>query len=210
MRSWLGVAAAAAFLIAGCGDDGGSGGSGGGGGNTGGTGGATGGTGGSTGGSTTGGTGGATPCGGIAGVTCGATEYCDFPDDQCGAADGQGECKPRPNACNDIYAPVCTCDGTVAPNDCDAAANGNDVSILGGCTPPDGMFACGIGFCDASMYYCQKSLSDVGGVPDSYTCAPLPDACNPGPATCACLAGVACGDMCAEADGGLTVTCPGG
>lgn len=205
MRSWLGVAAAAAFLIAGCGDDGGSGGSGGGGGNTGGTGGATGGTGG-----VTGGTGGATPCGGIAGVTCGDTEYCDFPDDQCGAADGQGECKPRPNACNDIYAPVCTCDGTVAANDCDAAASGNDVSILGGCTAPDGMFACGIGFCDKSMYYCRKSLSDVGGVPDSYSCEALPAACSGGAPTCDCLAAETCGDMCSEADGGFTLTCPGG
>lgn len=217
MHGWLGLAALATVLgaLSGCGGDGGSGGSGGTGGTT-----ASGGTtnsggntssGGSTGG-TTGGTGGATTgkmCGGIAGIQCAADEYCDFPDDQCGAADGAGECKPRPQGCPDIYMPVCMCNGMVGGNDCDAQAQGQDMNVLGGCTPPDGMMACGAHFCDKSMYYCQRTTSDVVGYPDSFSCMPLPADCGATP-TCACLANENCSDMCAEADGGLTLTCPGG
>ncbi len=214
---WLGMVAiaAAALAMAGCGDGGGgSGGTGGTGGTTGTTSsGGTTNTGGTTssGGTTnTGGAGGGTMCGGFAGLQCAADEYCDFPDDLCGGADGSGVCKPRPEGCNNIYQPVCTCDGTVAGNDCDAYSQGLDVSILGGCTPPDGMFACGVGFCDKAMFYCRKTLSDVGGYPDSYECQALPAGCAGGAPTCACLADQPCSDMCAEADGGVTLTCPGG
>ncbi len=218
-HAWLGIVAvtAAAWMMAGCGDGGGSsGGSGGTGGSTasGGTTSSGGSTGGSTGGTTssggTGGTGGGTVCGGLAGIPCGADEYCDYQDDRCGADDGTGVCTPKPQGCPDIYMPVCACDGTVAGNACDANSQGQDISVLGGCTAPDGMFACGAGFCDKATSYCQRTTSDVGGYPDSFTCAPLPDACAGGAPTCACLAAEPCGNMCVEADGGLTLTCPGG
>lgn len=195
--AWLGgmVVGVASLGLAGCGGSGGG---------TGGTG-ATGGSGGADGGS-----GGAAVCGGLSGATCGPDEYCDFPMDDCGATDATGECKPRPEACDKVYTPVCTCAGTVAGNDCEAYSGGQDLSITGGCAAPEGMFACGAGFCVADTQYCQRTTSDIGGWPDSYGCRDLPAACSTGPVSCDCLAGEVCGSMCAEADGGFTLTCPGG
>src|SRR5688572_4878241 len=121
MRSWVGVvvAVAAAWGLAGC--DGNSGGG-------------TGGTGGGGGTAGAGGTAGGGECGGIAGKTCAASEYCDYNQDNCGANDTLGVCKPRPEACDNIYSPVCSCAGTVAGNDCEAYATGQDLSSAGGCT----------------------------------------------------------------------------
>lgn len=221
MHGYLGLAALSVALCAlsGCGGDGGSGGSGGTGGTTasGGTtnsGGTTASGGNTSSGGTTasGGTGGATAgkmCGGIAGIQCAADEFCDFLDDQCGGADGAGECKPRPQGCPDIYMPVCACDGEVKGNGCDANAQGQDVNVLGGCTAPAGMMPCGPGFCELATSYCQRTTSDVAGYPDSFSCIPLPAGCGDVP-SCACLANENCGNMCSEADGGLTLTCPGG
>ena len=72
-------------------------------------------------------------CGGLAGIQCAADEYCDFPNNECGVADGTGTCKPRPEACPDIFSPTCACDGKVYSSACDAAVHGIDVSANGGC-----------------------------------------------------------------------------
>lgn len=154
-------------------------------------------------------------CGGIGGLPCAADEYCDFADDSCGAFDGGGTCKKRPNGCPDLYSPVCGCDGQVHANPCDTNAAGTDLSALGGCPPPQGWIACGTGFCEATMQYCQRATSDIGGEPDSYSCRMLPQGCN-GVGTCACVANEPCGNIMCEvvAGGGNTsgvmVTCPGG
>lgn len=182
---------------------------------TGGAGGAAG-NGGNGGGVSTGGAGGGSgvACGGFAGVLCVETEYCDYPDDICGAADGQGVCKIRPQACPEFYSPTCACNGMVYGNDCEAAAAGFDVSTLGGCMPPEPtQFNCGKGFCDAATQYCQRTLSDVGGTPDSYTCVNAPAACAGGKPSCACI-GDPCGSpipgICAPSGAGFQVTCGGG
>jgi len=197
----------------------GSGGAGGAGGgmSTGGAGGsATGGAGGAGGGVSTGGSGGGSgiACGGFAGVQCAATEYCDYPDDICGAADGQGVCKNRPQACPEIYSPTCACDGMVYGNECEAAGAGFDVSNISMCKPPQmGQFNCGHGFCDAATQFCLRTYADVPGTPDSYGCAPLPAACNGMAPSCACI-GDPCGapiaGTCAAAGAGFLVNCPGG
>jgi hypothetical protein len=149
-------------------------------------------------------------CGGFVGAMCGQDEFCDYPDNKCGAADGLGNCIPRPGVCDKNLDPVCACDGKVYSNACSAAAAGVDVSTMGSCMAPQGQFACGPKFCASGKQYCQRSVSDVSGVPDSYGCVPLPNACGSAP-SCACLAGVACGSYCkADARGALTVTCPGG
>jgi hypothetical protein len=72
-------------------------------------------------------------CGTIAGIHCADDEYCDYTNNKCGIADGSGTCKPRPEACTDIYSPVCACDGKVYGNECDAAVHGFDVSANGQC-----------------------------------------------------------------------------
>lgn len=134
--------------------------------------------------------------------------WCDYPDNRCG--DGQpGECKPSPNGCDLLYAPVCGCDGTVHGNDCGAMTAGVDINSNGGCMPPQDTFECGHLFClDGS--YCRISISDVGGVPDGYSCELLPMACG-STASCACLANEPCGSFCElDAGGNATLTCPGG
>jgi hypothetical protein len=54
----------------------------------------------------------------------------------CGAADAESVCKPRPEACDMIYAPVCGCDQKTYSNDCVAAAAGTGVYSSGPCAAP--------------------------------------------------------------------------
>lgn len=73
-------------------------------------------------------------CGGFAGFTCDATQWCDYPDGSiCGAADQLGICRPRPDACTDEFDPVCGCDGAEHSNACEATAAGSDVASAGSC-----------------------------------------------------------------------------
>jgi hypothetical protein len=139
---------------------------------------------------------------------CSGSEYCNYPDDLCGAG-AIGTCKPRPAGCNLLFAPVCGCDGGVHGNDCGARSSGSDVSVAGGCTAPEGQFGCGALFCSLASQYCSRGISDVGG-PDEYYCKPLPSSCGQAP-SCACMTGEACADWCeTSALGAITLTCPGG
>jgi hypothetical protein len=72
-------------------------------------------------------------------------------------------------------------------------------------------FACGDAIeCELATEYCQRQISDVVGMPDTYQCVPLPEACE-GEGTCECLADEFCGEQCEEAPGGgATLSCPGG
>jgi hypothetical protein len=73
-------------------------------------------------------------CGGFAGNTCSASEYCAYTVGQlCGAADASSTCQPRPQGCTDIYMPVCGCDQKTYPSSCDAAMHGQGVYTVGVC-----------------------------------------------------------------------------
>ena len=72
-------------------------------------------------------------CGGFLGTVCADTEYCNYTPDSCGIADQQGVCQPRPQACNDLVAPVCGCDAQTYSNRCEAAMAGADVAHAGMC-----------------------------------------------------------------------------
>ncbi|MEZ4329455.1 MAG: Kazal-type serine protease inhibitor domain-containing protein [Polyangiales bacterium] len=73
-------------------------------------------------------------CGGIAGLGCNAGLFCNYPPDaMCGAADQLGVCTVPPQACPDIWAPVCGCNGQIYGNDCEAAAAGMSVGPTSNC-----------------------------------------------------------------------------
>jgi hypothetical protein len=203
--SWALVLVASSFALAACGSTVSSSGSGGSGG--------SGSTSTSTGTSGTGGSSGAI-CGGIAGMGCPPDEYCVFPDGSCGGGDQQGTCTQKPQVCPFEAPPweLCGCDGKVYGDRCSAAAAGADIALNGGCQLQPGQFACGGLVCETGNQYCQHTLSDVSGVPDTYNCIFLPQACGAQPSpTCACLTGESCGMSCTQApDGTITLTCPGG
>lgn len=73
-------------------------------------------------------------CGGWLGDTCTATEYCAYePGQYCGGADASSVCKPRPQACDTLYDPVCGCDQKDYGNACEAAMAGTGVYTKGMC-----------------------------------------------------------------------------
>ncbi|MEZ4403941.1 MAG: hypothetical protein R3B06_28210 [Kofleriaceae bacterium] len=152
-------------------------------------------------------------CGGFAGDTCAATEYCDFSRNTCGATDEQGVCVPRPTACPDLLVaiPTCGCDAVVYGSPCDAAAAGADLDDLGGCPVDADHFACGHAICGVRTSYCRHEVSDVVGEPDAFACVPAPAACPSGAPACGCLSAEPCGDACTgDSATGVTLTCPGG
>ncbi len=75
-----------------------------------------------------------TGCGGLSGKACPSGEFCNYPAEAaCGAADQTGTCEATPDACPDLYAPVCGCDDATYGNACDAAAAGVSVAATGEC-----------------------------------------------------------------------------
>jgi hypothetical protein len=140
---------------------------------------------------------------------CAEDQWCDSPVNECGEDPNPGECKPKPQGCDDIFLPVCGCDGKVYPNECEAQAAGVDVGEDVDCEPPEGLFQCGFIFCDPGSQFCVVQISDIGGFPDEYQCQPLPDDCEP--IGCDCLSDPPCGFNCEPAeDGGFKTICPGG
>lgn len=119
-----------------------------------------------------------TECGGIGGLVCGEGLFCNM-DYQCGMVDSIGFCEPAPDACPDLWAPVCSCDGVTYSNDCDAHAQGASIAHEGTCEDP--VVHCGFaGDADcASDEFCNYDLDDTCGWADALgTCEPVPEACD--------------------------------
>ena len=74
-------------------------------------------------------------CGGRGGRTCMPPEFCFFAFG-CGGDDTGGVCRPRPDSCPTIFAPVCGCDRRTYGNECDAQANGVSILHAGECESP--------------------------------------------------------------------------
>jgi hypothetical protein len=66
---------------------------------------------------------------------CPEDQYCDKAIGDC---DGVGECAPYPDLCQDIWTPVCGCDGVTYSNVCYAHREGVNVAHDGEC--PGGCF----------------------------------------------------------------------
>jgi hypothetical protein len=59
---------------------------------------------------------------------------CDLPEGLCGGADLTGNCVAIPDACAEIYAPVCGCDDRTYGNDCERLKAGAQLDHVGACT----------------------------------------------------------------------------
>src|SRR6185369_12913237 len=93
-------------------------------------------------------------CGGLIGAVCGAGDYCEYKASQaCGFADQQGTCQPKPQACAEIFSPVCGCNGKDYGNACEANGAGTSVAHNGACASAGAR--CGNGTCGAGTVCCN-------------------------------------------------------
>jgi hypothetical protein len=81
-------------------------------------------------------------CAGPRDLECREGQFCRDVLGRCPSERFHGICRPRPEACPDIFDPVCGCDGNTYPNRCDAHAAGVAVEHAGECERPTGP-ACG-------------------------------------------------------------------
>ncbi len=116
-------------------------------------------------------------CGGLAGLQCGAGEYCAYALDAiCGAADQMGTCEPMPQFCSAQYEPVCGCNDQTYGNACEAAAAGVAVSALGECS-----VACGARAGDTCSpdQFCRFERIAICGQADAQgVCESRPSVCT--------------------------------
>ena len=149
-------------------------------------------------------------CGGIAGLECPADHYCDHDENDCGAGDGLGTCRPKPQACNGVVDPVCGCDGAMHSNACVAQVAGVDLNAMG-CAQTATTFVCGYKLCDVLTEACVKTGNDAPPPATTYACVPAPPSCAGDFPTCACASSLAtaCGGTCMNnVAGSVTIACP--
>ena len=113
-------------------------------------------------------------CGGTAGATCAADQFCKRDEGAC-AADAQGVCTGLPVTCPSALAPVCGCDGQTYSNSCFADVAGVAVQHDGPCVPGAACGGVDGGTCPQGEF-CKPPLGhcDLGA---AGACEAIPPAC---------------------------------
>jgi len=107
--------------------------------------------------------------------SCGPLDFCQTPAGKC---DATGVCVAKPMACDDVYDPVCGCDGVTYGNACAAQLDGAPMKIKGECALPANSCGGKMGKVCAKMQVCDYDQcgADLLGI-----CKPQP--INPCPKT---------------------------
>jgi hypothetical protein len=107
-------------------------------------------------------------CGGLGGIQCAETEFCDVPAGFCGVLDLGGRCVPVTPACPEFYQPVCGCDGVTYANDCFRQAARAQKDHDGACGSCTSLADC------LPNEYCQ---APDGECTERGHCTPIPQVC---------------------------------
>lgn len=123
---------------------------------------------------------GGSSCGGLRGVQCAASSFCNFaPEAACGAGDQTGTCEPIPSVCTQDFTPVCGCDGRTYANACAAHAARVSVASSGECAGAGDVCGGQAGTSCGTGQFCSFSLDARCGAGDQTgTCAQTPEACT--------------------------------
>ncbi len=136
--------------------------------------------------------------------TCPSNQFCEYPDDRCGANGTMGTCVDRPSFCRVLpsdEARVCACDRKVYDSPCEASRAGQDIAQEGICALSIDQFACGSNVCSRKSQYCRVTkLDSMPRAPATFRCVLLPAICASAAldVVCACLNknNVACANTC--------------
>ena len=103
---------------------------------------------------------------------CPRGTFCSKPPGDC---EGEGTCRPLPEACPDIFDPVCGCDGVTYGNRCEAYAAGASISSPGPCEGGGNEGDCASNADCNRNSYCAREQGNCDGVG---TCEVRPQACT--------------------------------
>lgn len=143
---------------------------------------------------------------------CQENEFCSFELGACDASSSErngGVCTAKPEACTDVYTPICGCDENTYNNECEATLAGVSILAAGECQDPDIIAVCrGDDDCLGESQYCQFLEGDCGDTPGE--CAERPEMCTmqwlP---VCGCDGTSTYGNACEAASNGASVLAQG-